>query len=403
MKMKRYFAADARQALRELRAEQGPDAVILSNRNVPGGVEIIAALDYEDALSNASLGNPGAMADSPVAAADERSIQRQAAPGDSQVMPNIAAQESALGKIRNELKGLRNIMEAPMMQFAWGEMDRVQPLYANLLKQLMMLGLGASLSEQLAKRVAAEGLDQKSWLKSLKLLSKMMPVLDDELMTHGGIAALVGPTGVGKTTTIAKIAARFALRHGRRNVSLVTMDSYRIGAHEQLRTYGRILGVPVQVAADCEELKTILNHSSEHKLTLIDTAGISQRDLRLSEQLATLNIGEDIKIYLVLSATGQMNLQDDVVRSFGKTNLHGCILTKLDEAASLGEVFSVLIKHKLPVAYLSNGQKVPDDLHLARGNSMVKEAVKLVQRSKRSPSQNELAYAFGGKVSNASI
>ena len=403
MKMKRYFAADARQALRDLRAEQGPDAVILSNRNVPGGVEIIAALDYEDALSNASLGNPGAMADNPVAAADERSIQRQAAPGDSQVMPNIAAQESALGKIRNELKGLRNIMEAPMMQFAWGEMDRVQPLYANLLKQLMMLGLGASLSEQLAKRVAAEGLDQKSWLKSLKLLSKMMPVMDDELMTHGGIAALVGPTGVGKTTTIAKIAARFALRHGRRNVSLVTMDSYRIGAHEQLRTYGRILGVPVQVATDCEELKTILNHSSEHKLTLIDTAGISQRDLRLSEQLATLNIGEDIKIYLVLSATGQMNLQDDVVRSFGKTNLHGCILTKLDEAASLGEVFSVLIKHKLPVAYLSNGQKVPDDLHLARGNSMVKEAVKLVQRSKRSPSQNELAYAFGGKVSNASI
>jgi flagellar biosynthesis protein FlhF len=403
MKMKRYFAADARQALRELRAEQGPDAVILSNRNVPGGVEIIAALDYEDALSNASLGNPGAMADSPVAAADERSIQRQAAPGDSQVMPNIAAQESALGKIRNELKGLRNIMEAPMMQFAWGEMDRVQPLYANLLKQLMMLGLGASLSEQLAKRVAAEGLDQKSWLKSLKLLSKMMPVMDDELMTHGGIAALVGPTGVGKTTTIAKIAARFALRHGRRNVSLVTMDSYRIGAHEQLRTYGRILGVPVQVATDCEELKTILNHSSEHKLTLIDTAGISQRDLRLSEQLATLNIGEDIKIYLVLSATGQMNLQDDVVRSFGKTNLHGCILTKLDEAASLGEVFSVLIQHKLPVAYLSNGQKVPDDLHLARGNSLIKEAVKLVQRSKRSPSQNELAYAFGGKVSNASI
>jgi flagellar biosynthesis protein FlhF len=403
MKMKRYFAADARQALRELRAEQGPDAVILSNRNVPGGVEIIAALDYEDALSNASLGNPGAMVDSPVAAADERSIQRQKAPGDSQVMPNIAAQESALGKIRNELKGLRNIMEAPMMQFAWGEMDRVQPLYANLLKQLMMLGLGASLSEQLAKRVAAEGLDQKSWLKSLKLLSKMMPVVDDELMTHGGIAALVGPTGVGKTTTIAKIAARFALRHGRRNVSLVTMDSYRIGAHEQLRTYGRILGVPVQVATDCEELKTILNHSSEHKLTLIDTAGISQRDLRLSEQLATLNIGEDIKIYLVLSATGQMNLQDDVVRSFGKTNLHGCILTKLDEAASLGEVFSVLIQHKLPVAYLSNGQKVPDDLHLARGNSLIKEAVKLVQRSKRSPSQNELAYAFGGKVSNASI
>ena len=405
MKMKRYFAADSRQALRELRDEQGPDAVILSNRKVPGGVEIIAALDYEDALSNASLGNPGATAEVLAESAVGRNNQsHRLAPAVADNKPSGAEQEAALGKIQDELKGLRNIMEAPMMQFAWGEMGRVQPLYANLLKQLMMLGLSAPLSEKLTKKVAAGGLNQKSWLKALKILSSNIPVIDDELMTHGGVAALVGPTGVGKTTSIAKIAARFALRHGRRNVSLVTMDSYRIGAHEQLRTYGRILGVPVQAAADCEELKTILNHNSGHKLTLIDTAGISQRDLRLSKQLATLDIGQDkIKNYLVLSATGQMNLQDDVVRSFGKVNLHGCILTKLDEASSLGEVLSVLIQHKLAVAYVSDGQKVPDDLHLARGQSLIKEAVKLMQRSRRSPSKEELAYAFGGKVSNADI
>lgn len=413
MKMKRYFAPDARQALRELREEQGTDAVILSNRKVPGGVEIIAALDYEDALTNASLGNPGEIEEAVSAAAPAANTQ-QATVNDvrhsvSETLSGINApvdteQHAALEKIQDELKGLRNIMEAPMMQFAWGEMGRVQPLYANLLKQLMMLGLSSSLSETLAKRVAREGLNKSSWLKTLQLLARMMPVVDDELLTHGGVAALVGPTGVGKTTTIAKLAARFALRHGRRSVALVTMDSYRIGAHEQLRTYGRILGVPVQVAADCEELKTVLNHSQEHKLILIDTAGISQRDMHLAEQLATLDIGEDkIKNYLVLSATGQSSLQEDVVRSFSKINLHGCILTKLDEAASLGEALSVLIQQKLPVAYVSDGQKVPDDLHLARGNTLIKEAVKLMQRSRRSPSDEELAYTYGRKVSNADI
>lgn len=413
MKMKRYFAADSRQALRELREEQGPDAVILTNRKVPGGVEIIAALDYEDALSNASLGNPGTITGSAAYPATGNNSQHNAAhsrhnnsAASISEYDNLAniEKDAALGKIQNELKGLRNIMEAPLMQFAWGEIGRVQPLHANLLKQLMMLGLSSRLSEKLVQIVAKEGLNQKSWLLALKLLANVMPVVDDELMTHGGVAALVGPTGVGKTTTVAKLAARFALRHGRRNVSLVTMDSYRIGAHEQLRAYGRILGVPVQIAADCEELKTILDHSSAHKLTLIDTAGISQRDRRLSEQLATLDIGSNrIKNYLVLSATGQMNLQDDVVRSFGKVNLHGCILTKLDEAASLGEILSVLIEHKLPVSYISDGQKVPDDLHMARGKSLVKEAVKLMQKSRRTPSEEELAFTFGRKVSNANI
>lgn len=413
MKMKRYFAADARQALRELREEQGPDAVILTNRKVPGGVEIIAAVDYDDAMSNASLGNPGSIADTVAHSVAENNSQQHIDRNlYSNVSPSISEhnttvnleQDAALGKIQNELKGLRNIMEAPLMQFAWGEIGRVQPLQANLLKQLMMLGLSSRLSEKLVQIVAKEGLNQKSWLMALKLLANIMPVVDDELMTHGGVAALVGPTGVGKTTTIAKLAARFALRHGRRSVSLVTMDSYRIGAHEQLRTYGRILGVPVQVASDCEELKTILDHSGDHKLTLIDTAGISQRDLRLSQQLATLDIGENkIKNYLVLSATGQMNLQEDVVRAFGKVNLRGCIVTKLDEAASLGEVLSVLIKHKLPAAYISDGQKVPDDLHLARGKALVKEAVKLMQRSRRTPSEQELAFTFGRKVSNAHI
>ena len=428
MKMKRYFAADARTALNMLREDQGEEAVILSNRQVDGGVEIIAALDYEDSLENSSLGNPAAAQHHGAAQQpawqdeleDYEDELEPAAPSQInafEIRQKLAAQQArdndatdpALAKIRAELKSLRDIMEAPLMQFAWGETTRVKPLYASLLKQLMTLGLSAELSENLARKIAETGLGKHSWLDALKLLANIIPVADDDLIKQGGVVSLVGPTGVGKTTTIAKLAAKFALRHGRRNVSLITTDSYRIGAHEQLRTYGRILGVPVQVASDADELQNALAHINaepfdEPHLTLIDTAGISQSDIRLAEQLATLQIsGVNIKNYLVLSATGQMMLQDDVVTAFGKAGLQGCIVTKLDETASLGEVLSVLIQHSLPVAYVCDGQKVPDDFHQARGKLLVKTAVKLMQKTKQTPSQEELAYTFGGMVSNANV
>jgi len=418
MKMKRYFAADARQALREVREEQGPDAVILSNRRVPGGVEIIAAMDYEDALVNASLGNPMGNTNK-VSDANMSQTHRaeHVTSGDLDLASEVetmtadtassarkADVDPALGRIQDELKGLRDIMEAPMMQFAWGEVGRVKPLYASLLKQLMMLGISPQLCEKISRKGADKGLQKHNWLEALKLLAQVVPVANDDLLEQGGVVSLVGPTGVGKTTTIAKLAARFALRHGRRSVALVTTDSYRIGAHEQLRTYGRILGVPVQVASDCDELANVLEHNSQHKLTLIDTAGVSHRDMRLSEQLATLQVGGvSIKNYLVLSATGQRNLQDDVIRSFSQAGLHGCMLTKIDEAASLGEILAVLIQHKLPIAYVSDGQKVPDNLHTARGKSLVREAVKLMQKTRKSPSEEELAYTFGGMVNNAHV
>ncbi len=326
---------------------------------------------------------------------------------DEQHLAKVAAdiserQEKNLKKIQGELKGLRTIMEAPLMQFSWGELERIQPLQANLLKQLLALGLSATLCEQITAKMVAKGLNKHSWLEALKLLAATLPVTDEDLMRSGGVVSLIGPTGVGKTTTIAKLAARFALRHGRRNIALVTTDSYRIGAHEQLRTYGRILGVPVQVAADNDELSTVLNHNRDKKLILIDTSGVSQHDQRLTEQLATLTVESlPMRNYLVLSATSQMGLLEDVIDSFGRTRLDGCYLTKVDEAVSLGEVLSVLIEKKLPVAYVSDGQKVPDDLHPARGELLVKEAVKLMQKSKNKPSDKELAFMFGGLINNA--
>jgi flagellar biosynthesis protein FlhF len=409
MKMKRYFAPDARQALRALRDEQGPDAVILSNRRVNGGVEIIAALDYEDAMVNTSLGNPSTLSEID-SYKDEVNNKQYTDVSKSENDSVYTSNESstALNKIQDELKGLRNIMEAPLMQFSWGETSRVQPLYASLLKQLMTLGLSSVLSQSIAKRLAKEGLSKHSWLESLQLLASLVPTNNDDVLSNGGVISLLGPTGVGKTTTIAKLAARFALKHGRRGVTLITTDNYRIGAHEQLRSYGRILGIPVHVASDSDELRNLLKEakgkSSDCKLTLIDTAGVCQKDIRLAEHIRALDIdGMNIKNYLVLSATGQMNLQDQVIREFSKADLHGCIVTKIDEAASLGEVLSVLIKHELPVSFVCDGQKVPDDLHQARGKLLVKEAVKLMRSLSESLSDEELAYTFGGVAKNANV
>lgn len=425
MKMKRYFAPDTRQAMRALRDEQGPEAVILSNRRVNGGVEIIAAMDYEDSMVSASLGTPDVLSDidpyenkqnnpateippagkpSPSAAKRESA---QAAAFESNTgshnQPNMSS--ATLNKIQDELTGLRNIMEAPLMQFSWSETGRVQPLYANLLKQLITLGISSNLSQIIARKLEKEGLSKHSWLESLNHLASLVPIDEQDILNSGGIISLVGPTGVGKTTTIAKLAARFALKHGRRAVTLITTDNYRIGAHEQLRSYGRILGIPVHVASDSEELKYLLQEIKEkhgdNQLTLIDTAGICQKEVKLTEQITSLDVdGVDIKNYLVLSATGQMNLQDNVISGFSKINLSGCIITKIDEAASLGEVISVLIKHELPVSFVCDGQKVPDDLHRARGRLLVKEAVKLMRSLNNSLSDEELAYTFGKVLNN---
>lgn len=413
MKMKRYIAPDMRQAIRKVREDQGPNAVILSNRQITGGVEIIAALDYDEALVNQALGVHKAATETTAsetaspAYSDPRIANKR---GDTDrawdFSDYTAAQTNAssLENIQKELKALRNFMEAPLLQFGWGEMRNVQPLRANLLKRLMVLGLAPALCREIVEQVVDHGQIDNGWAESLKLLAGMVPVADDDILSEGGVIALVGPTGVGKTTTVAKLAARFALRHGRRHVALVTTDSYRIGAHEQLRTYGRILGIPVQTAGNRDELATILNHAQERKLVLIDTAGVSQRDLRLTERLSTLNLGEQrIRNYLVLSATGQTQVQNEVIKSFQKAGLHRCILTKMDEASSLGGALATLIQYGLPAAYIGDGQQVPDDLHPARAEKLVKHAVRLMQQKEEIPAEEALAFNFGGLVANAHV
>ncbi|MBI5041597.1 MAG: flagellar biosynthesis protein FlhF [Gammaproteobacteria bacterium] len=433
MKIKRYFAADMRQAIRMVRDEQGPDAVILSNRKVDGGIEIIAALDYDEALVNQALGQASTTA-APNTAATEAAPRTAAAPTSSNkpapaparaavaelhkpVAPaktetSVAdrkagiywAQDPALVEMRREIHELRGLLENQLAHLAWGDMQRRQPIKTELLKRLTDLGLTPALCNLLTEQVGPVEDEEQGWRRALGLLAHHVTVTDDDILSSGGIVALVGSTGVGKTTTVAKLAARFALRHGQRSVALITTDCYRIGAHEQLFTYGRILGVPVQVASSHEELHTTLSSLADKRLVLIDTAGMSQRDLRLAEQFSTLrDCGFPIQSYLVMNATTQAGVLQETLRAFGSVALSGCIMTKLDEAASLGGVLSVIAQHTLPLAYIGDGQRVPEDLHPARAHNLVNRAVSLMQQAGQDSNDETLAERFGGMAANVHV
>lgn len=394
MKIKRFYAQDMRQAIRDIREDQGPDAVILSTRKVDGGIEVIAALDYDESIFS-EMSAPGAdeagrVEGSPVAREKpprvepplhEEASREVSRPEPAQLRPQKAnvkwMQDPALVEMKSEISSLRSILESRLTHLAWNDMARSQPEYAGIMHRLADMGIDTELGQEVAAQVNMEGGDlEHGWRQALGVLSHKVLVSEDDILTKGGVVALVGPTGVGKTTTIAKLAARFALRHGQHEVALISTDNYRIGAHDQLLTYGKILGVPTYAVDGQEQLIKTINDLGDKRLVLIDTAGTGQRDLRLNEQLSELmTVGDRIRSYLVLSANTQKESMDEVVSSFQRIPLAGCIITKLDEASSLGGVLSVAINHRLSVAYLSDGQRVPEDIYPARAHTLVSRAV----------------------------
>ncbi|WP_062601611.1 flagellar biosynthesis protein FlhF [Caballeronia calidae] len=283
--------------------------------------------------------------------------------------------------VMNELSSMRSMMEEHFSGLMWGERQRRNPTGGALTKRLFSAGFSAQLvrmmMDNMPEMESVEG--ALEWVQ--QVLESNIPVMDSEdaLMERGGVFALMGPTGVGKTTTTAKLAARCVMRFGASKVALLTTDSYRIGAHEQLRIFGKILGVSVHAVKDGADLQLALSELRNKHIVLIDTIGMSQRDRMVSDQIAMLcGAGHPVQRILLLNATSHGDTLNEVVQAYksapDQPPLAGCILTKLDEATNLGGVLDTVIRYKLPVHYVSTGQKVPENLYVATKRFLIKSA-----------------------------
>ncbi len=430
MNVRKFIAANARDALKKVKETLGNDAIILSNRSIPGGVEIMAVASRDMAMivptPVAERTPPERPAPAPAPSGDDYRVSLSTAPrvvlpAQPAAAPQAARPEPAAvplvnaaiprsGALRqfetarpamapvpppardvelrrdaevvpaavmDEIRSLRRIVEQHLAGFAWGEAARSAPAKTETLRQL----LDAGFSPQFARDVLV-GLPSEmnvgeamAWVKGAADRWLHTVGAEDDIVDRGGVYALVGPTGVGKTTTTAKLAARCVLRHGPSKVALVTTDGYRIGAHEQLRIYGRILGVSVHLVRDAAELTQTLAELQHKHMVLIDTMGMSQKD-KLVPELTGMLAGARVQRLLLLSSTSRGDTLDDVVRAYQGEALAGCILTKIDEAASLATALDVIMRHRLRLLYVSNGQRVPEDLHLPNRSYLLHRAFK---------------------------
>jgi flagellar biosynthesis protein FlhF len=428
MKIKRFVATDIRQAMRMVKEELGADAVIMSNKSVPEGVEIVAAKDFDEQLVHEKLQNSGRQQQESVAKSllySESSnnnkthiVRSQRKPQVDGSIPKVPGrrktdhyigyaervalnaaksngqakvqktakqsvvsqkstartsasktttnqgQDSILLEMRKELRELKAAINSKFNNSGQESITNNNPIRLDLLRKLTDLGIAKKQAIKVANRLSGHTDIDMAWNKALEMLGKTLLSADQSILETGGVVALVGPTGVGKTTTIAKLAANYILKHGAGTVALITTDNYRIAAHEQLHTYGRILDVPVSVVANNQELHREINSFSDKQLILIDTAGMSQRDMRLAEQISILQQGTSpIKSYLVMSATTQLKAMNEIIEAFQIFDPEAVILTKLDETVTKGSAISALIENQLPLAFITDGQQVPEDLH----------------------------------------
>jgi flagellar biosynthesis protein FlhF len=381
MKIKRFVAPDMRTAFSMVRDEQGPNAVILSNRRIDGGgVEVIAATDYDEALVRQAVRSATSAA--PATPKLEPVIETPRVveqPKDE--MRDLWTHDPNLAEVRRELNAMRQVIAREVGRFSEDRL-RDNPVRANALEELMEYGCENDLARSIATLIPKNADSRRARGLQLGILAKSLLVTKQEPIENGGVIALIGPTGVGKTTTLAKLAARYARTHSARDVALITTDVYRIGAREQLYTYGRLLGMPVVEAADEAALGEALARLKDYKLVLIDTAGLSQRDSMLVSQLSWLAKYPQISSYLVMPANAQTRDLDEVIHRFSIAKPKGAILTKLDETGRLGSALSLTIRRKLPIAYVTDGQRVPEDLHRADPTRLALRVSELRQASK---------------------
>lgn len=379
MNVRKFFANTSRQALHLVRQGMGPDALILSNRAVEGGVEILAVAqgDLPPHAATAQAAPRERQPQEKNTAPDSGRSPQPAAPG-----PAAAAAEDPVSRsLASEIKSMRGLIEEQLVYQAWDTAQRRDPGKARVLRDMLHAGFSAALARQLLAKMPPDlGTEQKlGWVKAVLDRNLRTVAAADEIVERGGVYALVGPTGVGKTTTVAKIAARCVVRYGADRLALLTTDGYRIGAHEQLRIYGKLLGVRVIAIKDASDLQFVLDDLRSKHLVLIDTVGMSQRDEMITEQLALLSApGTQVQRLLLLNATGNGETLDDVVRVYRGGGVHGCIITKTDEAVGIATALDIAIRHQLSLHYVTDGQRVPEDLHLPDREYLLERALRPV-------------------------
>ncbi|AGA89155.1 flagellar biosynthetic protein FlhF [Thioflavicoccus mobilis 8321] len=381
MRIKRFLAPDMRQALRLVREDQGPDAVVVASRGTDAGIELLVALDYDEQListisETTSVAHVGGDSDlGPRARAWVNSADSSAPTAKEPIAQGL--HPDLLDTMGNELRKLRVALEQQLSLLGGKDAG---PAGVKLVASAERLGLDRSIFHELLAEARSNGCpDENLWSEVCNSLRARVNTVEDDSINRGGVFAFIGPTGVGKTTTVAKLAARFALRFGRRHIALITTDTYRIGAREQLLTFGEALGIPVDSATDREKLSQLLQEHARKRLILIDSAGLSQRDLRLAAQLSALDCIPLLKTYLVVSSATHPAGLTEVFRSFGRARLQGCVITKLDEAVTLGPMLGALARNQVPLAYVCDGQRVPEDIHPARAIDLLERAEALAE------------------------
>lgn len=403
MKIKKYFAADMRQALNLARQEQGPDVVILGNRKVLGGVELIAAEDYDEKLFDGQdLAREIKQAASHLSDPQETKPQTPAGKDGVETQEeNIAAgkfwsREPSLDLVQQEINSLRKLLEQQMSGLAWGDVGRSHPLWALLLRKLGDLGIRPAIARQIVEQIPEHYSQDKAWRTALALLSYRIPVCNDNFLSHEGVIAFAGASGTGKTTTIAKLAAKFVLDNNASDVVLATLDSYRVGGREQLGSYARIIGVPLRTIHNQEDMSELLDQFYGRKLILIDTAGLSPQDLRQSNQINILRSANfPIRLCLVLSATSQVVTLKQVFETYRELKPDTCVLTKLDEANSIGSLLSVVIDEGLKIAYQCSGQQVPEDLAKAESTDLIARSITMQKKFSDGSEDQHIEQSFG--------
>lgn len=405
MKIRKYFAADMRQALNLAREEQGEDVVILSNRKVIGGVELVAVEDYDEALFrkestfDEKLDITVRSEDLP---ADEKESDDKLHGSNIEFSNNVVSRkhdwndEPALAEVRKEINSLRDLLKQQMSGLAWGEVGREHPLWAGLLRKFGKLGIHPAIARELVHQIPEDYTLDKAWRTALALLSYKVPVTNKSTLSSHTALSFCGASGSGKTTTIAKLATQYVLQHGVGSIVLATLDSYRVGGKEQLRSYSRILGVPMRSINSSEDMEDLLEQFHGRKLILVDTAGFSPGDQRYKEQITLLrSAGSKIQHCLILPASAQTSALQQTVGIYRPLSPTSCIISKLDEASSIGTTLSISIREKLTVLFQCDGQQVPENIKKADAGSLIARAISMMKKLSVATDEELLEQDFG--------